>query len=220
MVAALGSDRRVRDHRQMVVPVGRALAPILAVGLLLAAPAAAGEVALEAVAKPAKIVFVDVGQGDGVVMRVGGKIVVSDSGEFGLGNLNAALQNVDAKRIDVAILSHPHDDHVKNFAALFGAWEVKKAVLSRSEHWQGTIANRAVVDAIEAEGLTPTYVTAGQTYHWGGATWRILNPPGGKYDGGAKQAANASVAYLLRLNGIDALFTGDVEKKVAKEIAV
>jgi competence protein ComEC len=153
-------------------------------------------------------------------MRIGGKVIVSDAGEFELDNLKAALKSVGAtKRIDVAILGHPHDDHVKNFAALFAAFEVKKAVLSRSDHWQGTKTNRAAIAAITAEGLTPTYVTAGQTYTWGGGTWEILNPPAGKYDGGAKQAANASVAYLLRVNAIDALFTGDVEKKVATEIA-
>ncbi len=195
------------------------MAAIFAVAVLLAAPASARELAVEASAKPAKIVFVDVGQGDGVVMKIGGKIIVSDAGEFELENVKAALKSVDAKRIDVAILSHPHEDHVKNFVALFAAWDVKKAVLSKSEHWKATDANRAVMAAIAAEGLTPTYVTAGQTFNWGGATWEILSPPAGKYEGGSEEAANASVAYLLRVNGIDTLFTGDVEKKVAKEIA-
>lgn len=207
----------------LVVGVGaqsrRALAALFAVVVLLAAPASARELAAEAAPKPAKIVFVDVGQGDGVVMKVGGKIIVSDAGEFELDNVKAALKSVGAKRIDVVILSHPHEDHVKNFTALFAAWDVKKVVLSKSKHWEGTNANRAVTAAIAAEGLTPTYVTAGQTFHWGGGTWEILNPPAGKYEGGSNDAANASIAYLLRVNGIDTLFTGDVEKNVAKEIA-
>ena len=34
-----------------------------------------------ATSQPAKIVYVNVGQGDAVVMRIGGKIIVSDAGE-------------------------------------------------------------------------------------------------------------------------------------------
>ena len=30
---------------------------------------------------PAKIIFVNIGQGDAVVMRIGGKIIVSDTGQ-------------------------------------------------------------------------------------------------------------------------------------------
>ena len=37
--------------------------------------------ALAANTKPAKIVYVNVGQGDGVVVRIGGENVVSDTGE-------------------------------------------------------------------------------------------------------------------------------------------
>jgi competence protein ComEC len=167
----------------------------------------------------AKIVFVDVGQGDGVVMKIGSKIIVSDAGEFELENVNSALKALGAKRIDVAILSHPHEDHVKNFIGLFAQWQVKKAVMSRSAHWQGTKTNRAVMDAIKGEGLKPTYVTAGQKFTWGGASWQILNPPQGKFTGGSGEAAKASVAYLLRVNGVEVLFTGDIEEQVSADIA-
>lgn len=188
----------------------------LAVSFAASASAPSARVAAP---KPARIIFVEVGQGDAAVMSVGGKVIVSDAGEFELDNVNAALESIGAKRIDVAILSHPHEDHVKNFVQLFARWEVKKAVMSRSEWWQGTDTNRDVVAAIAAEGLKPTYVRAGQTFTWGGASWEILNPPKDEYTGGSTQAANASVAYLLRVNGVEALFTGDVDSKVLDEIS-
>ena len=170
-------------------------------------------------AQPAKIVFVDVGQGDGVAMKIGSKIIVSDAGEFEFENMNDALKVLGAKRIDVAILSHPHEDHVKNFIDLFAQWQVKKAVMSRSAYWQGTQTNRAVMAAIKNEGLTPTYVHAGQKFTWGGASWQIVNPPQGQFTGGSGDAANSSVAYLLRVNGVEALFTGDIEEKVSIDVA-
>jgi len=170
-------------------------------------------------ASSAKIAFVDVGQGDGVVMRIGSKTIVSDAGEFKLASVNAALQALGATRIDVAILSHPHADHVKNFITLFAQWQVKKAVMSPSAYWQGTKTNRAVMRAIKEEGLTPTYVRAGQTFTWGGASWRILNPLEGQFTGGSGDAANSSVAFLLKVNGAEALFTGDIDKAESIDVA-
>ena len=82
----------------MAAQLRSGIAAIFAVAVLLAAPASAGEFAVEASAKPAKIVFVDVGQGDGVVVKIGGKIIVSDAGEFELENVKAALKSVDAKQ--------------------------------------------------------------------------------------------------------------------------
>ena len=89
-------------------------------------------------AKPAKIVYVNVGQGDGVVMRIGGKIIVSDTGEQFPEHMDETLRALKAKQIDVAILSHAHEDHVKNTIRLirdFG-WTIKLAVLSDSAWWK------------------------------------------------------------------------------------
>lgn len=151
-------------------------------------------------------------------MKIGTKIIVSDAGEFEVENVNAALTALGAKRIDVAILSHPHEDHVMNFIDLFGEWQVKKAVMSRSAYWQGTIINRSVMAAIKEEGLTPTYVHAGQRFTWGGASWKILNPPEGEFTGGSDDAGNSSVAFLLRVNEAEALFTGDIEERASADL--
>jgi len=42
--------------------------------------------------------FVDVGQGDGVVMRIGSKIVVSDAGQFKYENIDTALHALGQSR--------------------------------------------------------------------------------------------------------------------------
>ncbi len=206
----------------MIRPIRlRASLPVVATVLLLLLPGgSSAEVDRAKAAQPARIVFVDVGQGDGVVMKVGSKIIVSDAGEFKLKNMNDALRSLDASRIDVAILSHPHQDHVKNFIDLFATWNVKKAVLSKSAYWQGTETNRDVMDAIKDEGLTPTYVRSGQSFSWGGASWQILNPPEGAFTADSSTVAgNASVAYLLRVNRVELLFTGDIETQVSIDVA-
>ncbi len=66
--------------------------------------------------------------------------------------LDETLRSLKAKQIDVAILSHPHDDHVKNLIRLIRDfnWTVKLAVLSESSWWGGTVTNRALI-ACEGE---------------------------------------------------------------------
>src|SRR4051812_32084673 len=174
-----------------------------------------------AAAKPAKIVYVNVGQGDGVVMRIGGKIIVSDTGEQFPEHMDETLHALKAKAIDVAILSHAHEDHVKNTIRLirdFG-WKAKLVVMSDSAWWEGTDTNRELMALLREEKVPRVIVTRGQTYDWGGASWRILNPPAHEFTGGSSQAANAPVAYLLTVNGVEALFTGDVEPKVGRQSA-
>jgi beta-lactamase superfamily II metal-dependent hydrolase len=52
------------------------------------------------------------------VIKLGQTVVASEVGEHKVENVDEALRSVKAKRIDVAILSHPHDDHVENLIAL------------------------------------------------------------------------------------------------------
>ena len=86
----------------------RSLAAIVLAAGLGAGISAGGNVRAQvgAAAKPAKIVYVNVGQGDGVVMRIGGKIIVSDTGEQFPEHMDETLHALKAKQIDVAILSH------------------------------------------------------------------------------------------------------------------
>src|SRR5215218_9564210 len=116
--------------------------------------------------KPAKIVYVNVGQGDGVVMRIGGKIIISDTGEQFPEHMDETLRALKAKRIDVAILSHAHEDHVKNTIRLirdFG-WTIKLVVLSDSAWWEGTDTNRELMALLREKKVPRVIATRGQTY--------------------------------------------------------
>ena len=168
-----------------------------------------------------KVVFVNVGQGDGVVIKLGSTIVVSDVGEHNAATVDETLRELGAKRIDVAILGHPHDDHVRNLLTLVRDyhWQIGLTVISESQWWQGTKTNRAIIDLLEAEHVRIEVATRSERFHWGGGDWLILNPPKGEFLGGSPQAANVSIAYLLTYNGVRALFTGDIEPQVARRIA-
>ena len=186
-------------------------------GLLARAPAAPAATP----ALTAEIRFVDVGQGDGVVIRIGDKIIVSDTGEFRYPVLAKALNDLKATRIDVLILSHAHSDHAKNAAQLLREWKVGRVVMNRSLWWGGPATNKAVVDAIDDEpNITRTYPVAGKKYDWGGAEWTFAHPRSGEFLSASSGAAgNSSLVYLLRVNGVTALFTGDIPESVGNRLA-
>jgi beta-lactamase superfamily II metal-dependent hydrolase len=171
--------------------------------------------------EPGKIVFVNVGQGDGVVIKLGQTIVVSDVGEHKVANVDETLRAMDAERIDVAILSHPHDDHVRNLIALIEVyrWEVEQVVLSDSAWWFGTKTNRRIRELLRDEEVPVQFADRGDRFEWGGGQWLILNPPRAQFTGGSSEAANVSIGYLLTFNDVRALFTGDVEARVARRMA-
>lgn len=52
-----------------------------------------------------------------------------------------------------------------------------------------------------------------------GGKWLNSNPPRGEFAGGASEAANVSIVYLLSFNGVRAMFTGDVKATVGRRIA-
>lgn len=163
----------------------------------------------------AKVVFVDVGQGDGVVIKVGGRIIVSDAGLPGKADaMHAALEEVGAGRhIYRAILSHAHADHVGGFIGLIEkhGYTIDRAIYAPHQHYAATETNEDVIDAFEDQGVPLDAVKKGDQFRWGGASWRILNPPEGAF--GAKGGeANASVVFRLRMLGSDLLFTGDIER--------
>jgi competence protein ComEC len=203
----------------MIDPMGRAAAAAVVILACLLVRDGSGSAGVTAAR--GKIVFVNVGQGDGVVMKLGSTIVVSDVGEHDADTVDETLRDLGAKRIDVAILGHPHDDHVRNLIALVRDyhWQIGLTVISESQWWQGTKTNRAIIDLLEAAHVPIEVATRSERFHWGGGEWLILNPPKGEFLGGSSQAANVSIAYLLTYNGVRALFTGDVEPQVARRIA-
>ena len=156
----------------------------------------------------------NVGQGDGVIIKVGGRIIVSDAGLPGAADeMHEALSQLDADRhIYRAILSHAHADHIGGFIGLiedFG-YTIDAAVYAPHPHYAHTQTNEALMDVLADHGVPLIPVEKGD-HLWGGASWTILNPRAGAFQG-AGEEANASIVYRLRTRGSDLLFTGDIER--------
>lgn len=171
-------------------------------------------------ASTAKVAFVDIGQGDGVAMRIGGEIIVSDAGfPVKADQMHAALKTLNANgHIDVAILSHGHNDHVGGFSKLVSehGYGVDLVIAAPNGKWE-TDANQAVLNALRAAGATVDWVRRGNTFDWGGASWTVLNPEQGSFTA-SSNVENASVVMLLEVNGRRILFTGDIKEKATEQL--
>jgi len=69
------------------------------------------------VAQQLEIRFLDVGQGDAVLVREGGKTALVDAG--GSARIASYLQSSHIDTIDLLVASHNHADHIGGMAAVF-----------------------------------------------------------------------------------------------------
>lgn len=178
--------------------------------VLWAAAAVAVAVWVRALPPPryAEVVFLDVGQGDAVVVRgPEGHRVVLDGGPEPqplLGYLARA-----GGRVDVALLSHPHADHVVGLAhALrrFGA-----GVVLDPGYPHPTPAYAEFLRTVRARGLPYRVARRGIRVELGReGSLEVLWPPASLWQGPPGANEN-SLVVLLRWGQVRFLFPGDVE---------
>jgi competence protein ComEC len=175
------------------VPITRSLR--LALALLLLAPPLPGQ--------QLELRFLDVGQGDAVLVREGGKTALIDAG--GSGDVVSRLRALGVDTIDLAVASHNHADHIGGMAAILSQFVVRyyldNGVLHTTATYQRTIE---AVAASGAQYLRPT----ARKITLGGAQLRVIPPPPGGSEGDQN---NSSVGILVQFGEFRALLTGDSE---------
>lgn len=80
-----------------------------------------------------RIVFVDVGQGDGIIVRNGSWTGLIDGGPGGeAGAVEAQLARLGATRIDTLVATHAHADHVGDLAPIVYRYRPREVVIDES----------------------------------------------------------------------------------------
>jgi competence protein ComEC len=187
---------------------------------LVVAVAVAGAVVLSRPSGVARVTVLDVGQGDAILVEGsrGGRLLVDGGPDPDrlLVELDRRLPPWD-RRLDIVILSHPHEDHVAGLALLldryrvgrvfepgmrgpgpgYTAWLERLGHLGRSAHLSIAAGDRLVVDDIALRVLWPI-------------RGRVpADPP----DTGTG-INNVSVVLLGTVGGRRFLLAGDVEEEI------
>ena len=183
----------------------RALAAVLS-GVLLAAVA----VHVVAPAWPPRgwvLIACDVGQGDGLVLRAGGAVVVVDAGPDPA-LMATCLRRLRVRRVAAVVLTHLHADHVEGLPAVLRArvGQVLTGPLEEpAEEWQRVRAWTA------AAGVPLRRAALGERLVAGGMTLDVLGPAAA-FRGTASDPNNSSLVLRARFAGLTALLTGDAEQ--------
>ncbi len=192
---------------------------VLALVLALVAP-------LWAEAPQLRVTFLDVGQGDAVLVRTADKTVLIDGGDtrFGSGVVVPYLKEAGIKKLDQVVISHPHRDHFGGLPAVISEIPVGEVVYSkdpnRSETGPEAVSGDAklyaqLVELIQSKKIAYRQLDVGDKLNWGSqVNVEVMHT--------REKVADASAAIDLSDNEhsliikatagrVSYLFTGDAE---------
>ncbi|MCR5041555.1 MAG: MBL fold metallo-hydrolase [Clostridia bacterium] len=154
--------------------------------------------------------FIDVGQGDSVLLHAGGSLVLVDAGTRDGGDAVVEyLTKLGVKTLDCVVATHPHSDHIGGMRKVFKAFRVK-AVLAPEideENLPTTSAYEKILGAIEEEqGCKASYALPGEVYTYGDVSFTVLAPLK-QYD----SLNNMSIVIRVEYEGRALMLTGDAE---------
>lgn len=185
--------------------------------------------------------FIDVGQGDSILVQTpGGKNMLIDTGgwreEFSTGSgagsqvVAPYLRRIGVRRLDVLLLTHPHEDHAGGAAYLVKNFPVSLAlappgVLSdeSGEYRRSKVAEEIpgaftmLVKNMEVRGIPVKAAGAGDSLALDRAvSIEILSPGAGT--GSGVNLNNISLVLKLTFKERTFIFTGDAEVEAQKDL--
>ncbi len=156
--------------------------------------------------------FIDVGQGDAVLLQSGGEFALVDTGPpEGADNLLAYLRAAGVKRLRYLVMSHPHADHIGAMNEVINAVEVDEMLLPVLD--KGPTSTTAtfvnILQSLQKKGVKTVEMHAGDVFPLGAATLAVLA------DGVATEDNLNLIcpALLFEMDGVRYLSTGDGEKQ-------
>jgi competence protein ComEC len=164
------------------------------------------------------VMALDIGQGDAILaVSPEGRTLLVDGGpdpDLLLRRLGERLPFWQ-RRVDIMLLTHPHEDHVAGLVPVLERFDVRRVLDPGREYANPSYARFASLAAAEGPGVYQL-ARAGQQFLLGSAELRILYPSAA--DAAAPlpedHVNNASVVAVLRSAGFSALLEGDAEAPV------
>ncbi|MFC1983148.1 lamin tail domain-containing protein, partial [Chloroflexota bacterium] len=149
--------------------------------------------------------FIDVGQGDSILLDSGSTEVLIDGGDKTPGVVSYIDDYVDGN-IEIVVATHPHADHIGGLIGVFGSFEVDQVWLNGDTSPSQTYSE--FMSAVYSEGAQIYEARRGDIISAGNLYFDVLHPT--NLSGSTN---NNSVVLSLNYGQIDFLFTGDAEQE-------
>lgn len=163
----------------------------------------------EAAKQPLSIHYIDVGQGDAILIKAAGLNVLIDAGERGNGETVCSyLEAQEVKSLDYVIATHPHSDHIGSMADVLEKMPVANVIMPKltQQNTPTTKTYELFLQAVKGSGATVIAAEPGKSYRGEQAVLTILGPC--QQDDNLN---NMSVVARLDFGSTSFLFTGDAE---------
>ncbi len=172
---------------------------------------------LNTTAENLKFHFIDVGQGDSILIEeAGGQKILVDGGDradrIAAGIINY-LKDQKIEKLDYIISTHPHADHIGGLVDIIDSFEVGTVLDSGKIHSSKTYENYLI--KIDQENISFKTPRQGDRFAIGKSEIIFLHPDQ-KLEN--YNLNNSSLVFVLKSGSQNFLFTGDVEAEVEKEL--
>ncbi|RXI37684.1 hypothetical protein DP129_12875 [Clostridium tetani] len=160
-----------------------------------------------------KVNYINVGQGDSILIQQDGKNMLIDGGPNSSEKVVVDyLKSHGVTKLDYVIGTHPHEDHIGGLDAVINNFEIGQVFMPKAT--ANTQTFKSVVTAINNKGLKITTPKVGESYNLGNAVWTILAPSSDSYT----DVNNYSIVTKLKFGNNSFIFTGDAEDVSEGEI--
>ncbi len=156
--------------------------------------------------------FIDVGQGDSILVESNGKYMLVDAGEEDKGKIVIEyIKGLGIESLDYVVATHPHSDHIGGMDDVINSFSVKNIIMPDMVTTTKCFEN--MLDAIENNNVNVIKGEAGYNFSLGDFNCSIVGP----VDIGDDTNNNSIVMKLLYGND-SILLTGDCSKDEEMDI--
>lgn len=150
--------------------------------------------------------FIDVGQGDSILIRQGEHTMLIDGGTSKCkDDLLNFLQNEKVEKFEYIVGTHPHEDHIGSLDDVVNEYDFDTFLFPRVTTNTKTFEN--LVTAVSNKGKKFTTPLVGNKYKLGDAEFEILAPGSDSY----QSLNNYSIVIRMVYGNNTFVFTGDAE---------
>jgi len=163
-----------------------------------------------------QIHMLDIGQGDSILIQGSGKNILVDTGSpSSKQKLIDKLKKYEVAKIDLLIITHAHSDHNGNVLAVLNAVPVD--LVMESPALTASPIVKKYYSLMKEKKIPLKIPKAGEFYGINeGSNLEFLTSLGSFED--SENVNNSSLVFILSNGKVRALFTGDAESQVEKEL--
>jgi competence protein ComEC len=164
-----------------------------------------------------EIIFFNVGQGDAILIQEGDFQVLVDGGpdDSVVFKLAKRMPSYD-KNIEIVILTHPHEDHIRGLMNVLDEFTVERVFINRIEY-----DNKVYKDLLSGYKDIIFEVKEGDKFKYKDIEGEIIYPILNKGSNSRmqnKNINNESIVTLLDIKGKRLLLMGDAEQEVENKL--